>query len=158
MSDDVLAWLMKVLRAASGLSQERRTAAGLDALAQHCAGRLEARLAHPPRADDDWSIEVPEGCRCELCELLGEFLVDPGRRNFEWPLAKEGRRHVHNRIDSAELPVRHETRRTGRPYTLVLTKTAAIFERERQGRLRDEADLAWLRDGQGSRARRPRRR
>jgi hypothetical protein len=44
----------------------------------------------------------------------------------------------------AELPVTHQTRRSGRPYTLVLTKTEALFERERQARRRDEDDLAWL--------------
>jgi len=68
----------------------------------------------------------------------------PGARSFDWPLATERRRHVHARIDNAELPVRHETRRSGRPYTLVLTKTEALFERDRQARLGAEADLAWL--------------
>jgi len=90
--------------------------------------------------------------------VLGEFLTDPARRVLDWPLAKERRRHVHGRLDSAELPVRHLTRRTGRPYTLVLTKTEAIFERERQARRRDEADLAWLYDHQHSSVRPPRRR
>lgn len=36
------------------------------------------------------------------------------------------------------------TKRSGRPYTLVLTKTQMLFEREQQARARDEADLAWL--------------
>jgi hypothetical protein len=44
----------------------------------------------------------------------------------------------------AELPVTHQTRRSGRPYTLVLTKTEVLFERERQSRRRDKDDLAWL--------------
>ena len=42
------------------------------------------------------------------------------------------------------LPVRHQTRRTGRSYTLVLTKTEALFESETQARRQDQADLAWL--------------
>lgn len=45
----------------------------------------------------------------------------------------------------SELPVRHQTRRQGRPYTLVLTKTEAIFEQGMEKRRQDEADLAWLR-------------
>jgi hypothetical protein len=101
-------------------------------------------LARPPRADGDWSIELPGRCTCELCGTLGEFLRDPARRTFEWPLAKERRRHIHSRIDAAELPARHETRRNGRPYTLVLAKSQALFERERQARLQDESDLDWL--------------
>jgi hypothetical protein len=40
--------------------------------------------------------------------------------------------------------VQHQTRRTGRPYTLVLRKTDALFEREQEARRRDRADLAWL--------------
>jgi hypothetical protein len=43
-----------------------------------------------------------------------------------------------------ELPVRHDTRRQGRPYTLVLTKTSELFTRATNTREKAEADLAWL--------------
>ena len=56
---------------------------------------------------------------------------------------------MHGRLDGAELPVTHQTRRTGRPYTLVLPKTDALFQRDKQARRRDQADLAWL-HGQGN--------
>jgi hypothetical protein len=125
--------------------------ADLDAVASHCSGTLEARLARPGRADDDWSIELPGGCGCELCRELGAFLRDPTRTRLEWPLAKERRRHVHARIDTAELPVTHQTRRIGRPYTLVLTKTDALFKLEAQRRRRDARDLAWLERSRGNR-------
>ena len=72
------------------------------------------------------------------------FLADQSRRTFEWPLAKERRQHIHSRIDAAELPVTHVTRRQGRPYTLVLNKTDALFAREQEARTRDETDLKWL--------------
>ncbi len=52
--------------------------------------------------------------------------------------------NVHSRIDAAELPVSHVTRRQGRPYTLVLNKTNALFAREQEARARDQADLEWL--------------
>ena len=120
----------------------RHAAAGLPGIAQYCSGRLEARLARPLRDPDDWSIDAPRGCPCSLCETLHEFLTDPDRRVVEWPLAQDGRRHVHSTIDVAEVPVRHETRRAGRPYTLVLTKTEALFEHEQKSLRRDEADLA----------------
>lgn len=77
---------------------------------------------------------------------LAAFLSRADERRLEWPLAKPKRKHVHRRIDGAELPVRHETRRTGRPYTLVLTKTDAIFEREASERQAMAADLAWLKE------------
>jgi hypothetical protein len=79
-----------------------------------------------------------------LCGTLRAFLEDPNRRTFEWPLAQRGRQHVHSGIDAAELPITHQTRRQGRPYTLVLTKTDALFAREQEARIRDETDLEWL--------------
>ena len=106
--------------------------------------RLRRRLAWPVRAAEDWSIELPGSCACELCVPLRKFLADPARRTLEWKLAKAGRQHIHSRIDTAELPVQHQTRRQGSPFTLVLTKTQALFDREHEARSRDEADLAML--------------
>jgi hypothetical protein len=143
-NDDMLVCAMSALRAAHPASRDTRAAAGLDIVSRHCAVRLATRLAQPPRTADDWSIELPEGCHCELCQTLDSFLTDQARRSFEWPLAEQRRRHVHARIDQHELPIRHQTRRSGRPYTLVLTKTEALFAREREARQRDRTDLAWL--------------
>ncbi len=143
-NDDLVVCALSALRAAHEARWQAHPESGLDVIARHCAARLEARVARPARAADDWSIELPEGCRCELCQTLGAFLGDPARRTFEWPLAEQRRRHVHDRIDHGELPVRHQTRRSGRPYTLVLSKTDALFAREREARRRDQTDLAWL--------------
>lgn len=136
--DAVLECLMPALRSVAS----RRTAA-FDEIARDCARRLATILARPRREDDDWSI-VWTGCRCELCDTLGTFLGSRTQRTFEWRLAKDGRQHVHTQIDSADLPVRHQTRRQGRPYTLVLTKTDELFTRATTARHVAEADLAWL--------------
>jgi hypothetical protein len=140
----VLECLMPLLRRAAEASTSAEWGvAGLDALAQDSADRLRAVCERPSRAADDWSVAW-DGCGCELCGVLGAFLGSRSRRVLEWPLAKEGRRHVHTKIDSAELPVRHQTRRQGRPYTLVLTKTQELFTREGTVRSQATADLAWL--------------
>jgi predicted 2-oxoglutarate/Fe(II)-dependent dioxygenase YbiX len=110
-------------------------------LAADQATLLRARLARPPRAEGDWSITLPAGCGCPRCRTLGSFLADPARRTFEWPLAKADRAHVHSRIDHAELPVTHRTRRQGRPYALVLIKTTQLFQREARQRAQDRTDL-----------------
>ena len=60
------------------------------------------------------------------------------------PFAKQRRQHIHARIDAAELPVSHLTRRRGSPYTLVLTKTETLFAREWEAQLRDKAEVDWL--------------
>ena len=142
----VTALEMSALRAAAEPPRDgARGDAGFGDLAADCAARLRARLARPRRASGDWSIELPAGgCTCDLCDALGEFLGDKSRRTFEWPLAQQGRQHVHSRIDAAELPVTHVTRRQGRPYTLVLNKTDALFAREQEARTREETDLEWL--------------
>jgi predicted 2-oxoglutarate/Fe(II)-dependent dioxygenase YbiX len=142
----VTALEMSALRAAAELPRDgTRGDAGFGDLAADCAARLRARLARPQRSPGDWSIELPAGgCTCDLCDTLRVFAEDKSRRTFEWPLAKERRQHVHARIDAAELPVTHVTRRQGRPYTLVLTKTDALFAREQEARIRDETDLKWL--------------
>ena len=144
--DAVAALEMSALRAAAEMSRDRtRGDAGFGDLAADCAARLRTRLTRPQRAPGDWSIELPAGgCTCDLCDTLRVFLEDKSRRTFEWPLAKQRRQHVHSRIDAAELPVTHATRRQGRPYTLILKKTEALFVREQEARIRDETDLEWL--------------
>ncbi len=136
--------VLRALHAAAKLPAGLRNGAGFPELAVDCADRLRGRLARPARADDDWSLDVPAGCTCDLCEELGAFLRDPHRTSLDWPLAEARRRHVHERIDRAELPVTHQTRRQGRPYVLVLTKAPTLFERERTAQIQDQADLDWL--------------
>jgi hypothetical protein len=144
--DAVTALEMSALQVAAELPGDgTRRKAGFGDLAADCAPRLRTRLDRPRRAPGDWSIELPAGgCTCDLCDTFRAFLNDKGRRTFEWPLAKQRRQHIHSRVDAAELPVTHMTRRQGSPYTLVLTKTEALFAREQEARTRDETDLEWL--------------
>ncbi len=113
-------------------------------LKQRAVGLLEQRLAVPEREAGDWSIRLPGSCACELCGVLEVFLASASEQRLEWPLAKEKRQHIHNRLDLHELPVSHETRRSGRPYTLVLAKTRALFENQALERRDFKADLDWL--------------
>jgi hypothetical protein len=142
--DEQLRCAMTTLRLIAAVAPEQLTVGAIEGLAEITRMRLSARLARPARDPDDWSICAPDTCTCQLCGKLRAFLVDPGCQHLDWPLAEQGRRHVHDRIDRNELPVRHETRRSGRPYTLVLTKTSALFERERRVRDVDLVDLRWL--------------
>ncbi|MGH3267029.1 MAG: hypothetical protein ACRDNS_34180, partial [Trebonia sp.] len=143
--DVLLPCLVRIQRITASTDASTLAAAGLRALGSYCVERLEHRLARPPRAPGDWTIALPPGCGCDLCKTLGAFLTDREQQSLEWPLAKHGRQHVHTRIDTHELPVGHQTRRTGRPYTLVLTKTSALFERETADRRQNHDDLTWLR-------------
>jgi hypothetical protein len=116
---------------------------GLGVLVGHCTTALAA--GEPAREPDDWSIDPPMICSCELCDTLGRFLADRQQKRLMWPLAKDGRRHVHGQIDCYELPVSHVTQRVGRPFTLVLAKQKALFTRASKRRAELVCDLAWLR-------------
>jgi hypothetical protein len=144
--DELAQCVVAALRAAPEEPGGTRFDGAFAPLADDLAARLRTRLAQPARAADDWSIQLPDGCSCELCGTLGSFLADPARRTLEWPLAAERRAHVESRVNQAGLPVSQQTRRQGRPHTLVLTKTAELFEREARRRDQDQDDLDWLLD------------
>ena len=133
--------LRKAKKSKSSLDAD---ALGLEELRQHCLQQLRERLNRTSRSPDDWSITPPKGCRCELCNTLGSFLADPSRQRFDWPIAKQKRRHIHNILDGNELPVSHQTWRSGSPYTLVLNKLPTLHTRESDQRKAWEADLEWL--------------
>lgn len=126
---------------------------GIEAVRAHAVRRLEAELSIPPRAEGDWSIAAPRDCSCALCQELARFLLDRSRTRHEWPLAQQKRAHVHRAIDDQEIPVTHRTRRSGRPFTLVLQKTRALFDREAEERASKTEGLAWLRAEAGRAAR-----
>ena len=136
--DNVVELLVPALRAHRPPSR-----APVVAIAQDCRDRLARLVDGPVRAEDDWSIEWT-GCGCRECLRLETFLGSRPQRTHEWPLAKPGRQHVHRQIDDAGLPVRHTTRREGRPFTLVLEKTDALFHREQGTRRQAKRDLDWV--------------
>jgi hypothetical protein len=80
--------------------------------------------------------ELPENVPRERA-----FAQEAGRSHSH----EQRRRHIHEGLDASELPVHHETRRSGRPYTLILSKTKELFEQEARERRSWESDLAWLR-------------
>ncbi|MEW1723609.1 2OG-Fe(II) oxygenase [Streptomyces sp. NPDC093109] len=152
LPDTALECLLPALRTAARRPAAVRdgtpAARAFQSLADHCETMLTAGAARPVRVADDWSLTPAGTCRsrCDLCPDLDAFLTSHTRRLMEWPLAKDRRRHIHSRIELADLPVSHTTRRQGRPYTLVLAKTNAVFTQERAARALAETDLAWLRE------------
>jgi hypothetical protein len=118
---------------------------GLKAVHAHCVRVLTARLDARGRAPDDWAMDARIDCSCTRCASLVRFLRDPRQVRLEWPLAKHDRAHIHRIADLNDLPVSHLTRRSGRPFTLVLEKTDALFKRDAAERRWWETDLKWLR-------------
>ena len=138
LGEPVIALLVPLLRAC-----EQPPVPALLEIAHDCRERLGRIAGRPQRAAQDWSISW-EGCGCELCARLEEFLHAAHERSHEWKLATPGRQHIHRQIDSDGLPVQHATRRKGSPYTLVLAKTEDLFRSETERRERAQRDLSWL--------------
>lgn len=153
VSDESGASITETLRAADGNVVELLVPtlrahrppprAAVVAVAQDCRDRLTRLVDSPERVEDDWSIEWA-GCGCGECLRLRTFLGSRSERTHEWPLAKPGRQHVHRQIDEAGLPVRHTTRRQGRPFTLILEKTEALFQQDQDTRRQAKRDLDWV--------------
>lgn len=61
-------------------------------------------------------------CRCNDCQSLNAFLVDPSLKSGRFPMGKQRRQHLHQQLDRAVVDVTHETERWGNPQTLVVTK------------------------------------
>ncbi|HBQ19733.1 MAG TPA: 2OG-Fe(II) oxygenase [Myxococcales bacterium] len=140
-----LSFAVDVLRGATdALSPAEWKRAGAAKATRALAKKIRRALSVPAREADDWTIDAELSCRCDLCRELGAFLADRETRFLAWPLAKARRQHVHQQCDAHDLPVTHTTRREGRPYTLLLRKTDALFDRERARREQLESDLAWL--------------
>jgi 2OG-Fe(II) oxygenase superfamily len=133
--------LVATIDASAGVPSSQLARIGLRPLATHCADLLRRELAHPERGDDDWSIGFHQPEHCPDCAELAGFLHDPGRKQMVWPLAKPRREHIHQRIDEAELPVTHQTRREGSPHKLVLTKTAELFTGDAARRIAARSSL-----------------
>ncbi|WP_460707367.1 hypothetical protein [Myceligenerans halotolerans] len=97
------------------------------ALAAHVLPRVAAIAERAPRASDDWSIAWTPRCACGLCQSLTGFLTARDRQNIDWARKQRERDHLESQFRRTDLPVRAITIRTGRPYTLHLEKTTALF-------------------------------
>ncbi len=127
--------LLEVVDASTRLPPDQLDELGVTRLARHCVRTLQDELDRPERRGGDWSItEFEAGDCCDDCVHLVAFLINAAQQQLVWPLAKPRRQHIHQRIDQAELPVTHRTKREGSPHKLVLTKTSDLFTRDAERR------------------------
>lgn len=118
--------------------------AAIQRLRTACLEHLRARIAEPLEPPRDWTRASDIACHCKHCGELGQFLADPGRKEWIFKAAQAGRDHVTDSIKraGADLDLRTETQ--GRPYSLVCTKNQASYERRTRQRRKDLDDLARL--------------
>lgn len=150
--DAVLVPALRLLLGA-GRAQEGAARNGMElASLPPAAGRLRdaalahlrARVAEPLVPPSDWRRDSRLPCRCPRCAALARFLDDPRQKTWLLKAAESERRHVEETVKRAGSDVDAATDRRGRPYTLVLTKNRASYERRAKQREQDSQDLALL--------------
>ena len=124
-----LSFLVELLQACSVRSPALAAMVHGSVLHRECVEQLGAVLRAPARARNNWTIDYPLACNCSDCKELSDFLRS-ARTDHDWPLNKERRQHIHQKIDSARLPVLHTTLHRGSPHVLQLRKDASLFTRE----------------------------
>ena len=140
---DLTPLLLDTISTATRLTPTELTRVDLDPIARHAAATVRSELARPERQQGDWAInDFQQSECCQDCGELAVFLTDSSRKQHVWPMAKPRREHIHRRLDEAELPVTHQTRREGSPHKLVLTKTADVFCRDTDRHAAARTELA----------------
>ncbi|MEX2185183.1 MAG: 2OG-Fe(II) oxygenase, partial [Pirellulales bacterium] len=124
----------------------------------YCRLELELRTHSAPRPPEDFRRDAELPCKCGDCRELSRFLADPAAAERRFPMPKDRRQHLHQIIDAKHIDLTHATTRTGRPYTLVCTKTTASFERACEIFARDTENLTHLREVEAKLTKVPKRR
>jgi hypothetical protein len=90
---------------------------------------LERSTAEEPVPPSDWARPVAVECRCNFCTQLNTFLADPRTEIVQIPAGEERRQHLIHQIQRHKCDVKHSLERSGRPYSLILTKTTGSHDR-----------------------------
>lgn len=117
----------------------------LNPLWQHAAEFYLGRSENPPPAPVDWAQQVSVGSeRSPELRELELFARDPMQQVHLFRINQDARRSIHQTIERLGLDMTHVTERTGRPFTLVCTKTRASYERACKRHRSDLADMRRL--------------
>jgi hypothetical protein len=114
------------------LRQSTANAWGYDKLFVYLNQTISGEYQQGLRAKNDWSIIEKMPCACEQCKILKKFLNASDEQHKKWPLVEHLRAHVEEKISFLAVPVSVHTEKTSRPYTLVLSKTAALYDESKK--------------------------
>lgn len=80
-----------------------------------------------PQQPKDWA-RARVGCSCGDCQILNNFLSNPGQKVGRIAVALKRRGHLHTQIEATHPTFTHVTERVGSPQTLVVTKTSVVYQ------------------------------
>ena len=140
--------LAKLVPVCNGLNKSLKEGEGgsesLQQLLSYCISSLEQSSSRIIPSPENWSEEVSFSCSCSDCQDLMRFLRHPTETQHRFKRSKNRRYHLHRQLDSKGCSVTHITERTGSPYTLVVTKTRAAYDKDCQKIKEEKATLSRL--------------
>lgn len=111
---------------------------------RHCCAFLLTRSEFAPAAPGDWSQPAELACRCEDCQALQAFALNPRLREQRFRVRQARREHLQRQIAQHKLDMHHVTDRSGSPQTLVCRKTREKYHRQCRQHAEDVAAMATL--------------
>jgi hypothetical protein len=97
---------------------------------EHSANALLTKSEYPPEQPKDWKQVASCRCKCIYCNELMKFVQDSKTQTHRFRLPQDDRSHLEHTIFESRLDMERSTETKGRPYTLVCTKTRAIYEKQ----------------------------
>jgi hypothetical protein len=101
-----------------------------EALEQFCSQDLEKRTAKEPQPLPNWTREVPTSKspnQQEMWNILSAFLKSSTETVFNFTKNESERSTMESAIKNVTIDLKLETIKSGRPYTLQITKTRAAY-------------------------------
>ncbi|KAM0343299.1 hypothetical protein ACHAPU_008749 [Fusarium lateritium] len=83
---------------------------------------MDRYLGPEPAKPTNWSVPGLN-CTCDDCRRVNAFLAHPTQMSAKFPVNKNRRHHIHNRLDGDHVGCTHTSERNTNPHTLVITKT-----------------------------------
>ncbi|MDQ6961739.1 MAG: hypothetical protein Q9M28_04310 [Mariprofundaceae bacterium] len=105
---------------------------------------LKQRIAKPLASPENWTRENKMTCRCDNCQSVAAFLIDPKLSTYHYKAAEAKRSHLQTSSHKCDLDF--STEKKSRPYVLICRKNKASYQKLYQQRSLDLKDLASLED------------
>ncbi len=103
---------------------------------------LRARAAEFLKPPADWRRASALACKCRECAEFARFLDDSAQKVFVLRAAESARVHLEQTINAARCDVDVKTERKGRPYSLIVTKNQASYDRRVAQRKEDHENIS----------------
>lgn len=109
--------------------RKRKTPKPISDWLKNVRNGLKKRTKKPPTPPKNWSRAATMDCPCQYCKKANEFLENPVEEVGRIPARESARSHLMQELRSNQCDVSTSLEKKGSPYSLILKKNQASFER-----------------------------